>query len=231
MNRCNNCKIIVYDDRENCPLCHKILDDMTEEDREKAVELFGKEAPYPNVRERELKIRFALRLILFIFLASEVVSVIVNTLVTPGIWWCIISGMGMVYLYLFIYYWVKHDSGIAFKIGLQLILTMFLVFGIDYVLGYQGWSLEWVVPGLILLGDGIVFFFMMLNRENWVSYSMLLIIFTLCSGGIMILYLTSQIQNVMLPIICIAVTGVFLMATVILGDREFTREMSRRFHV
>ena len=72
---------------------------------------------------------------------------------------------------------------------------------------------------------------MMLNRENWVSYSLLLIIFTICSVGIMLLYLTNHIQHVLLPIICIAVTGVFLMATVILGDREFTREMSRRFHV
>lgn len=231
MKKCENCKIILYDERETCPLCHKVLDDMTETEMDSAKMTFGTGAPYPNVRVREQRIRFVLRLILFIFVTLEILAVIVNVLTPPTFWWSALSGIGMVYMYVIVYFWVKHDSGIASKIGLQLILTMFLLIGIDYFTGYRGWALEWAAPGLILLGDGLVFFFMMLNRESWVSYSLLLIIFTICSIAIMILYVTHKISGIILPIICIAVTGIYLMATIILGGRRFSGEMMRRFHV
>lgn len=231
MKKCDNCKTIIYDERETCPLCHKVLDEMTQQEMDHACETFGTGASYPNVRAREQRIRFVLRLILFIFVTLEIIAIIVNVLTPPTFWWSALSGMGMLYMYIMVYFWVKHDSGIASKIGLMLILTMFLVIGIDYYTGHLGWALEWVVPGLILLGDGLVFFFMMLNRESWISYSLLLMIFMVCSIAIMILYVTHKINGLILPIICIAITGIYLLATIILGGRKFSGEMERRFHV
>ena len=137
----------------------------------------------------------------------------------------------MLYFYLSMLYWIHHDAGYAAKIGLQISLTIGLLFGIDYFTGMTGWSLKWAIPGVILFGDAIVFFLMMLNRHHWYSYTLLLLLVAMFSVGIIVLYFMGRIENVVLPVICIAITGVYLLGTIIFGDREFTREIKRRFHV
>jgi hypothetical protein len=94
-----------------------------------------------------------------------------------------------------------------------------------------GWSIKYAIPGVILLGDALVFFLMMLNRQHWYSYTLLLLFIGLCSVAILFLFLTKRITNVVLPVTCVAVTDVYLLGTIIFGDREFTRELKRRFHV
>lgn len=231
MYYCSNCKIMIYDEREACPLCKKVLERAGKEEEKEVVALLGGGTGYPDVKNRQRIIRFVVKILTFLCVIGAIASVTINFLFFPGLYWSPIVLVAILYLYLFLHYWISHDSGIAYKVGMQLFFTMALVFGIDYFTGNRGWALEWVIPGLILLGDAFVFFFMMLNRQNWYTYSVLLIMFTLASAGIMLLYAFERINNVILPAICVVVSGVYLIATVIFGDREFTREMKRRFHV
>ena len=231
MYKCSNCKIVINDERKTCPLCHKVLDDMSEDEVKAAAERFGMPVGYPDVRERDKKIRFVLRLILFVFIVMEAAAVIVNYIVTPHYKWSLISAVALLYFYICIYYWVKRDAGFALKLGIQLVLTGLVVYFIDRFTGNRGWAVEWVIPGLILLGDAIVFFFFLLNRQMWYSYLVILIFLTVCSIGVMSLYMTKHIDNFILPIICISLSCVALLATIVFGDKEFSREMARRFHV
>lgn len=231
MNKCQQCNIIVYDDAEVCPLCHRVLDEMNTEEQKAAEGRFGKGAPYPNVRARAKRLHFFVRLILFLFIIAEIALIVINRFVTPGFWWSGISGAAMIYIYLSMVYWINHDAGYAAKIGLQLILTIMLLFGIDYFTGMSGWSLQWAIPGVILFGDAIVFFLMMLNRQHWYSYTVLLLLIAICSVAIISLYFAGKIENLVLPVICAGVTGVYLLGTIIFGDRELARELKRRFHV
>ena len=95
----------------------------------------------------------------------------------------------------------------------------------------NNWSLKWAIPGVILFGDAIVFFLMMLNRQHWYSYTLLLLLIAICSVGIISLYFIGYITNIVLPVTCTAVTGIYLLGTIIFGDRELARELKRRFHV
>lgn len=231
MNKCRNCNILVYDDIDVCPLCHSVLDEMTDADQEKAAWFTKKGAPYPNVRKRARLLHFIMRLILFLFIVAEIGLVIVNYITTPDFWWSGICGVSMIYFYLSMVYWIHHDAGFAAKIGIQLCLTVALLYGIDSFTGMSGWSLQWAIPGVILFGDAIVFFLMMLNRQHWYSYTFLLLLITILSVAIIVLYFAGKIANIVLPVICVGVTGVYLLGTIIFGDRAFTREMKRRFHV
>lgn len=231
MNKCKHCNVVIYDEIDVCPLCHRVLDEMTKEDRE-SVRLFSKKgAPYPNVRKRARRLSFVMKLILFLFILAEIALIVINRFTTPGFWWSGISGVSMAYIYLSMVYWIRHDAGYAAKIGLQLSITVALLYGIDYFTGMRGWSLQWAIPGVILFGDAIVFFLMMLNRHHWYSYTLLLLLITIFSVGIISLYFAGRIKNIILPVICVAVSGVYLLGTFIFGDREFSREMKRRFHV
>lgn len=191
----------------------------------------GNGAPYPDVRKRTKRLHFVMRLILFLFIIAEIGLIVINRFATPHFWWSGISGIAMIYIYLSMIYWINHDAGYAAKIGLQLILTMTFLLGIDYFTGMTGWSLKWAIPGVILFGDAIVFFLMMLNRQHWYSYTLLLLLIAICSIAIISLYFTGKITNVVLPVTCTAVTGIYLLGTIIFGDREITRELKRRFHV
>lgn len=231
MNKCRHCNVVIYDDSDVCLLCHSVLDEMTKEDKESIKSFSKKGAPYPDVRKRAKRLSFVMKLILFLFILAEITLLVINYFTTPQFWWSGISGVAMVYIYLSMVYWIRHDAGYATKIGLQLSITIALLFGIDYFAGMQGWSLQWAIPGVILFGDAIVFFLMMLNRQHWYSYSLLLLLITIFSVCIMSLYFAGRIKNIVLPVICAGVSGVYLLGTIIFGDREFTREMKRRFHV
>ncbi|MDE5777981.1 MAG: hypothetical protein K2I10_05675 [Lachnospiraceae bacterium] len=231
MNKCRHCNVAVYDDIDVCLLCHSVLDEMTKEDMDSISGFSKKGAPYPDVRKRAKRLSFVMKLILFFFIIAEIALVAVNYLTTPHFWWSGISGASMVYIYLSMVYWIRHDAGYATKIGLQLSFTIALLYGIDYFAGMQGWSLQWAIPGVILFGDAIVFFLMMLNRQHWYSYTLLLLMITLFSVGIISLYFVGRIENIVLPVVCVGVSGIYLLGTIIFGDREFSREMKRRFHV
>lgn len=231
MNKCKNCNIYIYDESDICPLCHSVLAEMDEEDLAGSAMFSQKGAPYPDARKRTKRLHFAIRLILFLFILGEFGLVTVNVMVTPGFWWSGICGVAMAYIYLSMLYWIRHDAGYATKIGLQISLTIALLFGLDYFTGMSGWSLQWAIPGVILFGDAIVFALMMFNRQHWYSYTLLLLLITIFSIAIIVLYFVGKIENIVLPIICVGVTGMYLLGTIIFGDREFTREMKRRFHV
>jgi len=208
-----------------------VLEEMTEEEVKDAECFSGNGAPYPDVRKITKRLHFVMRLILFLFILAEIGLVTVNYIKTPQFWWSAICGVAMLYIYLSMLYWIRHDAGYAAKIGLQLTFTIVLLLGIDYFTGMWGWSLQWAIPGLILLGDAIVFFLMMLNRQYWYSYTLLLLLISIFSIVIILLFFVGKIENVVLPVICVGVTGVYLLGTIIFGDREFTREMKRRFHI
>lgn len=231
MNKCGHCNIFIYDNTDVCPFCHRVLDEMSEADKEEAKKFSKNGSPYPDIRKRTKVLQFVMRLILFLFIISEISLIAINYYMTPHFWWSGISGIAMIYIYLSMVYWISHDAGYAAKIGLQLVLTIGLLIGIDYFTGSTGWSLQWAIPGVILFGDAIVFFLMMLNRQYWYSYTLLLMLIAVFSIVVICMYFVGKIESIILPVISVGVTGVYLLGTIIFGDREFTREIKRRFHV
>ena len=77
MNKCRHCNITIYDNIEVCPLCHSVLDEMTEEEKAQMDKILGAGAPYPDVRKRTKRLHFVMRLILFLFILAEIGLVII----------------------------------------------------------------------------------------------------------------------------------------------------------
>ena len=231
VKRCPQCNMAILDAGETCPLCHCVLEEPDEEGRAKIHAMYGNASPYPDVRRKQRWARFALRLIFFIMFIAAVAMLVINRYANPGFKWSVIAVAGEIYAYSLLVYWVKHDSGFAMKIGLQLLMTIAMLYLIDRLTGDYGWALQWAIPGVILLGDLVVFFLMMLNRSRWHSYLVLLIVMGLCSVAIVGLYFAGLLKNGILAMICVAVTGLFLLATFIFGDRKITMELKRRFHI
>ncbi len=231
MYKCPQCNVILYNNTNTCPLCNCVAQEMEEEEVKEARAKFGENAPYPDIHGRHRVMAFILKVVLFLFIVAEAIMVYVNYRTSWDFKWSLITGLALGYTYGFLSYWVRYDTGFAAKVGLQTISTIALLLLVDNYTGQTGWSLEWAIPGMILVGDLIVMVLMLVHRHQWYSYLLLLLLMGLCSIGVLVLYLMGVTHNRIMPVMCIGVTGIYILGALIFGSRAMKQELGRRFHV
>lgn len=222
MRECRTCKVEVLDDTTVCPLCNSVL------------EVNGEESGcngYPDVKSVARKFVFVIRLYSFLAIIAETALIIVNYLNYHGIWWSAISGISILYFYITLKYSLQKNNGYKSVILMQVIGAVLLVVATDYIIGYQGWSVNYVLPAAVLLLDATIITLMIVNISNWQSYIMMQLLTTVVSAACMLLWKLGVITNPIVSFIALAVSGCLLLGTLIFGDRTAKAELKRRFHV
>lgn len=208
------------DETECCPLCKSILE-QTEE----------LENMYPDVRIRMRRLKLFSRIYLFCAILAEAALFCVNLLTESQIWWSAITGLAFLYFYMVLRYAILGKSGYKSKVTVLVILSILIAVVIDFVLGYRGWSVDYVLPVGILVVDAVVLICMIGNRRNWQSYMMWQILMILCSLIPMGLYIKELEQNPYMAFLSLAVSVTIFLGTIIIGDRRARMELVRRFHI
>jgi hypothetical protein len=106
-----------------------------------------------------------------------------------------------------------------------------MLVAIDFFVGYDGWSVNYVLPSGILLIDVGILALMVINRKNWQSYLMLQIFMVICSGVAVVMNAFQIITEPIVSIIALNVSVILLLGTVIVGGRRSRVELKRRFHI
>ena len=220
MGKCWNCKVEILDETECCPLCKSILE-QTEE----------LENMYPDVRIRMRRLKLFSRIYLFCAILAEAALFCVNLLTESQIWWSAITGLAFLYFYMVLRYAILGKSGYKSKVTVLVILSILIAVVIDFLLGYRGWSVDYVLPVGILVVDAVVLICMIGNRRNWQSYMMWQILMILCSLIPMGLYIKELEQNPYMAFLPLAVSVTIFLGTIIIGDRRARMELVRRFHI
>lgn len=220
MGKCRNCNLEILDETEICPLCRSIL--------EPTVEV---EDMYPDVRVRMRRLKLFSRIYLFCAICAETVLFSVNLLTESRIWWSAITGLGLLYGYLVLRYAILGKSGYRSKVLVLTVMGILTAVLIDFVVGYRGWSVDYVLPAGILLVDAVILLCMVGNRRNWQSYLMWQLLMLLCSLLPAALYLLELENNAWMAWLPLAVSGVIFLGTLIIGDRRARLELVRRFHI
>ena len=208
------------DETECCPLCKSILE-QTEE----------LENMYPDVRIRMRRLKLFSRIYLFCAILAEAALFCVNLLTESQIGWSAITGLAFLYFYMVLRYAILGKSGYKSKVTVLVILSILIAVVIDFVLGYRGWSVDYVLPVGILVVDAVVLICMIGNRRNWQSYMMWQILMILCSLIPMGLYIKELEQNPYMAFLPLAVSVTIFLGTIIIGDRRARMELVRRFHI
>ena len=208
------------DETECCPLCKSILE-QTEE----------LENMYPDVRIRMRRLKLFSRIYLFCAILAEAALFCVNLLTESQLWWSAITGLAFLYFYMVLRYAILGKSGYKSKVTVLVILSILIAVVIDFVLGYRGWSVDYVLPVGILVVDAVVLICMIGNRRNWQSYMMWQILMILCSLIPMGLYIKELEQNPYMAFLSLAVSVTIFLGTIIIGDRRARMELVRRFHI
>ena len=221
MSKCRNCNVEILDETEFCPLCHAVLE------QKEALENM-----YPDARLKNQKLLFASRLYLFCALVVEFVLAAIDfSRPEAQVHWSVLTGLGMIYVYTVIRYAIIGKSGYKSK---TVVLTLFAILSAvaaDFVTGYRGWSVDYVISSAILLIDVTIVVLMIYNRRNWQSYLMWQIFMILCSMIPAVLYLLGIDQNVYMAFLPMVVSVFLFMGTLMIGGRRAWLELYRRFHI
>lgn len=220
MSRCIQCNIEVLDEAQHCPLCQSAL--------EHTIEV---ENMYPDIRMRTRKLVMISRIYLFLTIVAEIVLVNVSLFFDWSSIVYLINGMVFFYGYMVIRYAILGKSGYIAKTVVLTALALAMLVAADFVVGYNGWSVNYVLPAGILLMDAAIATLMIINRKNWQSYMMLEIFMVLCGGVMLLLYLFDIVTSPIMSAVAFNVSVILFLGTVIIGGRRARVELKRRFHI
>ena len=221
MKHCKRCGVEILDETYICPLCRAVLSPKENGEGTRM---------YPQVNFAVDKLKKFKNIILFCLLVVCVLLGLVNYYTYRGVLWSVIAIASVLYFGITISYSVFNRANAGSKILVQAVGAQILVAVIDYVLGGLGWSVNYVIPVMILTANAALVLLMVFNRMNWQSYFMYQIAITVFSFVPLILVLTDVAARPMMSILCVCISILLLLGTIVFGDRNVKNELIRRFH-
>lgn len=222
MKKCRKCNVNIFDNTHTCPLCKSVL----EYDEKDIVH----ENLYPNIEYDVSKYNKIRKIFIFILILVSVVLGYINYLTYSGVIWSIIAIVAIVYFGVTVTYSIMNNANIASKIFVQTIGAAILIVVVDNVVGYRGWSVNYVIPSIIIFANLAIVICMLINRMNWQSYFMYQIAITVLSFIPLILAGTKIITRPFLAVLTSCISILILIGTIVFGDKSVISELKRRFN-
>lgn len=117
------------------------------------------------------------------------------------------------------------------RIIFQFILGAALIYSIDQILGYSGWSIRFSFPIIILLADLVAAIIMIVNVNGWQTYIVTEIYAGILGISMFLLEIFGVWELSILGIIAGAVSVLLPVATILFGHRMVHEEIRRRFRL
>jgi len=222
MKRCNKCNIELVEDISVCPLCQHGLETISQEKKRKM---------YPKIEFDNQKFILLIRIFIFISIILALGLITINIATYSDGWWSFICVGAIVYFWITVRYSIQYNTNYAAKILVQTIGGMGLCLLIDIVNGYQGWSINYVIPAIILVAYLAIMILMIVNFMNWQSYILFQFTLVIFSMILMGLYLLHIITKPILSYVTVGITLVIFIGTIVFGDKKAKTELIRRFHI
>lgn len=228
MKACKRCHIYSKDASNRCPLCGELLERETEKDDNTHNPLL-----YPVIDLNMGAYHFVRKLFLFISILTAAILCVINymTYSVAPVLWSFITVAAIFYGLLTIYYSIYTTRSFASKLFAQTIGASILCIVIDVVLGYKGWSINFVIPSLILFTNLVIIILMILNPMKRQTYYMYQLTITVFSMACFALCFTSIMTRKEFAIVTGIVGIISLIGSIIFGDKGFQDELIRRFHI
>lgn len=211
----------VVDNTNLCPLCHSVLTDF---DGNQSENMY----PVSDLTVRGYNI--LTRILIFASIVGGITSVIMNYITYNGIMWSVLTVAAILYFWAVIIHSFKHHANIAAKILVQAVCASIMLVIIDFVIGYDGWSVNYVVPNLFSLANLAVLIIIIVNHLDWHNYVMYQIGIALLGFIPIVLFFFGVIDKPLIAIISFIISFLSLLGTYIFGEKTVKSELKRRFH-
>lgn len=216
------CGILIMDDTETCPLCHTVLD-CQKKDWENLNE-------YPDIPVKRRRFSRILKAALFLCVLTTILCVFINYKTGVKFPWSSIVGVALFYGYYLFYLMSDKYAGYMKRIVFAIFWAVAATIVLDIIFGFRKWSFNFVLPGGIILFNIAIIILMIVNRRNWQSYIMSMVISIVLAiiplGFARIGLISFPTVSELAFISCLAV----FLGTIIFGGRAANSELKRRFH-
>ena len=222
MKYCGRCHVHIENPREFCPLCQNSLTDETPE--------IVLSEDFPNVKSAFQKHRFLLRLLAFLSLIGVAAAIIVNLCVRQTGLWSLIVIAATLYFWITVLNLLRTRNSLG-GIARSALLISALFFLIDYLYGFSRWSVNYVIPAVLLAAIISVITLSVIRGRSFADF-VLYVLITSFSALLTFFFFLTGLATVIWPSTICSICGFLsLIGIFIFADRDILDEIRRRFHV
>jgi hypothetical protein len=220
MKFCNNCKVNIRGQNKYCPLCQSELDAENET-----------ENIFPNIPTIFHKHNYFIRVMILISVAVSVICAAINILFPTDIWWSLFVAVGIACFWVSISVAILKRRNLPKNILYQVIILSSISFLWDLLIGWQGWSLDYVIPiicTLAMAAMAIIAKVANLQAADYLIYMLIDVVL----GIIPLILVFLNVVNMRIPSLICTVSSIISLTALILfeGENMFS-EIKRRFRV
>jgi hypothetical protein len=222
MNKCDYCHVTVDDSLKRCPLCFKTLN-------KKAL---GENSLYPTYDHDIIKKKRSLifKLSLFASVAGIGVCTVVNLLAWPGYFWTTYVIVAIIYTWLLVKNTLMSKKHGGIKLLIQLVVVAAMLYIIDFLFGKTNWSVNIVIPFMLLSAITLILIMVLVKRMLWSDYIGYAIVIIFSGFAPLILYAIGVATLLWPSIMVAAYAGIVFLWMWLFRDKQFKSEFTRRFH-
>ena len=160
-----------------------------------------------------------------------ILLVTINKLTTPKIPWAAIANGGIIYVWIVLFYSIRKNINMAGHVLLQTIAISLLTIYIDYELKFKGWSIDIVVPILVIISNITMLVLTIVSHKDFIKYAIYQLLIVLFSVLPIILVTENMVQNKTLSIVASGISILNLGLSLILCARDVKEAVIRKFHM
>ncbi len=220
MQYCTKCRVNIQGKKACCPLCHGKL---KEEGEGEAVDVF------PVIPTRSVSWMSFVRLVTFLMIACEIVFVMIAFFTHFTYSWMMFAMLAAILGWADVLVTRYVHSNLLKLISVEVIFACLIVFFIDLITGFGGWSVCWVIPITLPVLSLLTFLIAKIQRFRLPEYVMYLLLDFICAMLLLPFLIKGSFSFVLL--IEIVITGYLVLAAavIIFGFKSFRSAASRRF--
>ncbi len=221
MFTCDNCKVSLKGSYEVCPLCGGIING----DEEVTEEVF------PSLPTIFQEFNIFIRLMILLSIVAIVASFAVNMIFTRESRWSFIVAGGVGCLWLSMFFIIRKKSNIPKTILWQVVLIGILSVLWDSSMGWLGWSIDFVIPG-ICVGAMIVMAIsaklLKISARDLTVYFLIDAIF----GFVPIIFIIFGGLHFLFPsVICVAASIISISTLILFQGDNMRAELKKKMHI
>ena len=185
---------------------------------------------YPNKISAK-KGKKIVKILIIVSIVVSILLILLNKSINPKIPWSQLSIIGIIYVWITVIYAINKNTNIAAHVLLQTVLISILTVGIDYLLGFEKWSLYLSIPIVFITANISMFVLTIISYKKYLRYAIYQLSLCILSLIPVILLTENMIQKKTLSYIAIGVSIVNFVITIIFCQKDIREELKRKFHM
>ncbi len=219
MRYCKSCRMKIENDIERCPLCGS-LTEPTEG---------ASNNDCPNVTDHTA-IRYATRAVLLFAIIASVVTVYINIFYAKEVPWSIICVLGSAYLTYSTNFILKTGKNYAFFVLFQVLLVSVIVYVIDLMFKNLGWSINYVIPFLIISGCIALSLLGMIKPVKYKEYLVYLLVLAILGLLPLIAVLCRWTKVAWTSLVCVFYSAATILGMILFTGKRVRAELKKKLH-